>query len=50
MKKAERVVRNKRGAITVEAVLVLPVYTLAVLFIIHFLNVSYFCFSCFIQE
>ena len=41
MKKAEHVVRNKRGAVTVEAVLVLPVYTLAVLFMIHFLNVSY---------
>lgn len=32
---------RKRGAITVEAVLILPVYILAILFIINFLNISY---------
>ncbi len=33
--------RGRRGAITVEAVIVLPLYILVILFIINFLNISY---------
>lgn len=33
--------KGKKGAITVEAVIVLPLYILVILFIINFLNISY---------
>lgn len=33
--------KNKKGSITVEAILVLPIYILVILFIINFLNISY---------
>lgn len=41
MKRESRKRTGQRGAITAEAVIILPVYTLAILFIISFLNISY---------
>lgn len=32
---------KKRGSITVESAIILPVYILVILFVIHFLNISY---------
>lgn len=39
--KQEQRIQKQSGSITVEATLVLPVYILAILFIINFLNISY---------
>lgn len=41
MKRENRRMYIQKGSITVEAVLILPLYTLIILFIIHFLNISY---------
>lgn len=41
MKREEKRTDNRKGAITVEAVIILPIYILAILFIINFLNISY---------
>lgn len=39
--KADYSGKNKKGALTVEAIIILPLYILVILFIISFLNISY---------